>query len=458
MSDNENVSALTATLSQPRPHEKLVQRPTGVKLEVLAGPLEGRSFDLPNRTVLTGGRDPGHDVVLDHESVSSTHFEMRFDVGGVHLRDLGSTNGTWLGRNRLEDGTVSMFDGGSFYAGDVKLRLTQIKLNNVVQSTERHLGTMTGQSPAMAELFSLLIRLAPTPITTLITGETGTGKEEVARTLHKLSKCKGQFVVLDCGAFVASLAESAIFGHKKGAFTGAIGDAKGAFEQAEGGTLLLDEIGELPLELQPKLLRVLDRREVQRIGEHTPRAVDVRVIAATNRNVAQLVADGAFRLDLYHRLRQIEITTVPLRERPEDIPLLAEQFLSQFRRAHGRAVGLEPAALAVLGRQRWDGNVRELRQTIERLAFLVVGDTITAEDLRRFGDDRGVAASAGLGAEVTRWLGMPFKDAADEFQGVYFRALFEAAGGDLDLICARSGYSRKGLQALARRLGLLGAR
>src|SRR5690606_2182835 len=282
-------------------------------------------------------------------------------------------------------GTVSLFDGAVFYAGDTKLRLVEIEVGRLARSDRSHLGTMTGASPAMREIFAMLDRLGPTPLTTLITGETGTGKEEVARTLHELSGRRGSFVVLDCGTLPTHLAESAIHGHVKGAFTGATTDRMGAFEAADGGTVLLDEVGELPLELQPKLLRVLDRREVERVGSNRPRSVDVRVLAATHRNLSRGVADGSFRLDLLHRLRQVEVSVPPLRERPEDVPVLVRRFLEQAQARHGQrvAAAVDDEVLATLARRHWEGNVRELRQTVEALAHLAQGDAITLDDLQR---------------------------------------------------------------------------
>lgn len=454
MSDSVEVEALTATLSRPRAQETLGRRPTGVTLEVLTGPNEGQRFELRKRTVITGGRAPNHDVVLEHDSVSLNHFEMKLGPGGVSLRDLGSTNGTWLGRSRLDDGTATLFDGATFYAGDIKLRLAEIAVGSVARSTSATLGTMTGHSPAMAELFALLSRLAATPITTLVMGETGTGKEEVARTLHQLSMRTGPFVVLDCGAIPAGLAESRIFGHMRGAFTGAIADAPGVFERANGGTLLLDEVGELPLDLQPKLLRVLDRPEVQRVGDDTVRQVDVRVIAATNRNLARAVADGAFRLDLFHRLGQIEIVLPPLRSRPEDIPILAERFLAEFRQRHERHLEIDSDAINALSQLRWEGNVRQLKQMVESMAFLAEEDVINLECLRKFGGARGVQRPQASAADVNGWMSQPYKQAADEFQEKYFSELFRETDGDIDEICKRSGYSRKGLRGVAKRLGL----
>lgn len=455
METPEHARALAATLLTPREHESLHRRPVGLSLEVVHGPDEGRCFELPHRETVTGGRNTAHDVVLTDESVSTSHFEIRLTPQGVILRDLGSTNGTWLGRGRLVDGTASLYDGATFHAGDTKLRLTRIEVGRIARSDRPRLGTMTGASPAIREIFALLERLAPTPLTTIVTGETGTGKEEVARTLHELSGRSGPFVALDCGSLPATLADSKIHGHVKGAFTGATSDRVGAFEAADGGTLLLDEIGELPLELQPKLLRVLDRREVERVGSNKPRAVDVRVIAATHRNVAQMVADGRFRLDLLHRLRQFEICMPPLRERPQDVAVLARHFLERARARYGEGVAMEidERAIEALTRRHWEGNVRELRQTIETLAHLAKDDVVTVDDLQHIasGARRHDEADA---HQLASWRALPCKEAIDAFTRHYVLELEEEHKGDIERICSAAGYTRKGMRGLYERLGL----
>jgi len=393
--------------------------------------------------------------VLAHDSVSTNHFEIRLRPEGVMLRDLGSTNGTWVGRGRLLDGSVSLYDGAIFYAGDTKLRLVQIEVGNIARSCLPSLGTMNGSSEAMREIFSLVERLAPTPITTLITGETGTGKEEVARSLHELSGRTGPFVVLDCATLPSNLAESAILGHVKGAFTGATTDRKGAFAAAQGGTVLLDEIGELPLTLQPKLLRVLDRHEVEPVGSSTTHAVDVRVLAATHRDLSQLVAEGRFRVDLLHRLRQIEVSLPPLRERPSDVAVLARHFLERARANFRQVVaaGIDDDVVHALSRRHWEGNVRELRQVVETLAHLAQGSTVTMEDFLRFVGMGRLRDMNGLRA-LAHWSTMTGKEATDAFMRHYFAMLFEATEGDVDKICARSDYSRKGLRGVYERLGI----
>jgi DNA-binding NtrC family response regulator len=242
---------------------------------------------------------------------------------------------------------------------------------------------MVGRGPAMQEVFGLIRRLAPHVRTALITGETGTGKELVARALHKLGPRSGKrFVTVNCSAVVETLFESELFGHVRGAFTGATENKAGLFETADGGTLFLDEVGELPMAVQSKLLRVLAEGEVQRVGSLEPRRIDVRLIAATNRDLSVEVAAGRFRSDLYYRLNIVELVLPPLRERREDIPYLTAAFVRNFSQRFNKAlVGLTPGAERMLADASWDGNVRQLRNVIERACILADGDFVTESDL-----------------------------------------------------------------------------
>jgi two-component system nitrogen regulation response regulator NtrX len=239
----------------------------------------------------------------------------------------------------------------------------------------------------MREIFALLERVAPTDLTVLVRGETGTGKELVARALHRASpRSLRPLVVQDCSAIAKDLIESTLFGHEKGSFTGAVERKIGCFEQAEGGTIFLDEVGELDLSLQPKLLRVLESRMVKRVGGTREIPVDVRVVAATNRDLRKMVTTGTFREDLYYRLGVISVELPALRERPVDIPALVESFLAQVatRRFPGESRRFEVTqeALGRLLAYGWPGNVRELRNTVERLLIMTPGDVIDVEDLR----------------------------------------------------------------------------
>jgi two-component system, NtrC family, response regulator HydG len=242
---------------------------------------------------------------------------------------------------------------------------------------------MVGRGAAIQEVFGLIRRLAPHVRTALITGETGTGKELVARALHKLGpRSAKRFITVNCSAVVETLFESELFGHMRGAFTGATDHKAGLFELADGGTLFLDEVGELPPAVQAKLLRVLEEGEVQRVGSLEPRKVDVRLVAATNRDLRAEVAAGRFRNDLYYRLNIVEIKLPPLRDRREDIPYLTAAFVRNFSQRFSKPlVGLTPGAERMLAEARWDGNVRQLRNVIERACILAEADFVTEADL-----------------------------------------------------------------------------
>lgn len=241
---------------------------------------------------------------------------------------------------------------------------------------------IVGRSPQMWEVFSRIRRVAPHYRSVLITGQTGTGKDLAAQALHRLSPVHGKFVVLNCSAVVETLFESELFGHVKGAFTGADRDKPGLFEHADGGTLFLDEIGDMPLATQAKLLRVLQNQEVQRVGSLRPQPIDVRVVAATNKNLRQAIAQKEFREDLFYRLSMVEINIPPLSERMEDLPLLTRHFVEKFSRQYGKEIrGLTQRAQILVNRYSWPGNVRELENVIGHACMMTMGDSIDVADL-----------------------------------------------------------------------------
>ena len=259
---------------------------------------------------------------------------------------------------------------------------------------------LVGNSPLMWDMYFRIRRIAPHYRTVLVTGPTGSGKDLVARALHRLSPAAGRYVVLNCSAVVETLFESELFGHVKGAFTGAAQDKMGMFEHAHGGTLFLDEIGDMPLATQAKLLRALQHQEIQRVGSLTAKKVDVRVIAATHRNLHEAIAGKQFREDLYYRLAMVEIRVPALLDRKEDLPLLARSFISKFAAQYGKSIrGLTPRARILFGRHSWPGNVRELENVIGHACMMVFGDTIDVRDLPEYLWDSEARAPGGFAAE-----------------------------------------------------------
>ena len=253
--------------------------------------------------------------------------------------------------------------------------------NGLVQSMLSSHG-LVARSPVMLRIVHLVESLQRSEAAVLVTGESGTGKELIARALHANSpRCTGPFVAVNCGALPGELLESELFGHVRGAFTGAVRDRVGRFDLAKGGTIFLDEVGDMPLHLQVKLLRVLQERHFERVGESAPRPMDARVIAATNVDLAEAIRAGRFRDDLYYRLRVVPIHVPPLRERIEDIPLIAQHLLAHIGGREGRALMLSPDTLAAMGRYRWPGNVRELGNALEYAVATCTGQTIQIENL-----------------------------------------------------------------------------
>lgn len=317
------------------------------------------------------GKSAENDLVLADDTVSRVHCEIARERRGYLLRDLASTNGTLLDGAEIRE--VWLKPGAVITVGKVELKVRPWNERiELLPSQEDHFGDVVGTSIAMRQIFGLLERLGPTDATVLIGGETGTGKDVLAHSIHASSPRKSKpFVVVDCGAVVSTLIESELFGHEKGSFTGANAARQGAFELAHGGTLFLDEIGELPLDLQPKLLRALEQRSFRRVGGNRELRVDIRVIAASKRNLRMEVERGKFREDLYFRLAVVPIELPPLRERREDIPRLIDRLLAQAAEHDPsglRAVSKE--ALDVLRAHDWPGNVRELRNVLERAGYL----------------------------------------------------------------------------------------
>ncbi len=336
-------------------------------------------------------------------------------------------------------------------------------------AAEPQLADFQSRSAAMREFLDMVRRIANTDSTLLITGETGVGKERLARAIHRESeRGNGPFVAVNCGALPEQLLESELFGHTRGAFTGADRERKGHFEAASGGTLFLDEIAEIPLHLQVKLLTVLQRHEVQPVGAQESRKVDVRILAATNRDLQEAVAAGDFREDLFFRLNVVALRIPPLRERLEDLPWLVGRFIRHFAQVHQRpeVQGVEDAAMQQLLGYAWPGNVRELVNSVERAVLLCQGTDLRLSDLPdavagasegRAGSDPGPAGTRSGAAEM-EWLELPLGDARRRIQEAFERRYLDhhlrEARGQVGEVARRAGINPRTLYEKMRRLGL----
>ncbi|KAB2906578.1 MAG: FHA domain-containing protein [Kofleriaceae bacterium] len=352
------------------------------RLEVVAGADVGTVIELAQPAIVIGRAGGSADLALNDQKVSGLHCELRLEAGGYRLRDLSSTNGTYVRGVRVVEAWLA--PGSTIAVGKSAVLFTPLAdAVDLPLWGEAGLAGLVGQSPPMRHLFEMIERFARSDATVLVRGETGVGKELIARAIHAASaRRSGPFIVVDCGAIAAGLVESALFGHEKGAFTGALKAAQGAFRAAHGGTIFLDELGELPLDLQPKLLRVLQEREVQPVGGEQTIPVDVRVVCGTNRDLAQEVAAGRFREDLLYRLQVVELTVPPLRARKGDIAALADHFLARIaERTKKPPKRLATDAISLCLEHDWPGNVRELEHAIEAAAVYAEGDEILARDL-----------------------------------------------------------------------------
>ena len=439
--------------------------PTTAKLFVTNGADKGRTAQVESRPILVG-TETDCDLVLTDRSVSRRHAEVSRRGDLVIVKDLGSTNGTFYHDARV--GEVSVPLGGEVSFGKTRVKIVPEEVEAPSRpSAEDRLGPLVGGDLRMREIFALIDEIAPSDVTVVIEGETGTGKELVARAIHERSKrVQRPFVVFDCSNQPKDLIESSLFGHVKGAFTGATAPRTGAFERANTGTIFMDELGEFGLDLQPKLLRVLESREVQKVGGEGYDPVDVRVIAATNRNLKAEVRHGRFREDLYYRLAVVKIVLPPLRERVSDIPRLVEHFIQQ----NAGSFSLDPSCYGALKAHRWPGNVRELKNVVDRAAALSRGKSNV--DLSRFlfeAEDgytpRPVlvstpssitaAAQPGAGAAQDK---LSFKEAKGkvvaDFESQYIQSLLREHGNNISLAAREAGIDRKHFKDLMRKYGI----
>ncbi|MDX2019777.1 MAG: sigma 54-interacting transcriptional regulator [Deltaproteobacteria bacterium] len=416
-----------------------------LRVLVVDGPDSKKTFDLPKSQKLSIGSAPDNDIVLGDRTVSRYHVEIERTPLGIRVRDLGSSNGTQLQSLWIND--VIVPPGTCIQVGATTLRLEDADAaSHTVLDSAIEIPTIVGKSQAIAEVRGAIARLAKAHTSVLIGGETGTGKELVARAIHEHSdRAKQPFVVVDCGSLPATLIASELFGHERGAFTSADKLHIGAFERAQAGTIFLDEVGELPPQVQAALLGVLERREFRRLGGEKQLQMSARVLAATNRDLRAEVNKGTFRADLYYRLSITKITLPPLRERPEDIEDLVAFFIDELAGQSGHEL-FSAEALATLRRQNWSGNIRELRNVVE--AALAMGQLqIEGEPSRK---------NAGPHDEPDALP--PYRHARAEaltsFELQYLTRLMEEAGRNASEAARRARMDRPYLLSLLKRHGM----
>ena len=444
---------------------------------------KGASFILRRGAeALIGAADESQLQILD-PTVSGSHARLSHTKDGIRVVDMGSTNGTYYQRSKVTEVVVPF--GATISVGKAKVRIVpDEQAVEAKPSDADNFGALVGKDRRMRQMFSLLGDVAPTDATVVIEGETGTGKELVASALHAHSRRAGKpFVVFDCSSVPRELVESALFGHMKGAFTGATQNRQGAFRRAHGGTIFLDEIGELPLDLQPKLLRALESRTVQMVGGDSYERVDVRVLAATNRNLKEEVRAGRFREDLYYRLAVVRIVLPPLRDRPDDLPVLVERFLASDLNIDGPAPKVDPECYKRLAAYDWPGNVRELKNLVERARSLFRGEgpldlarylpsaegALDGLGLERQAVTTTAAASllsegeyADVEAAVRQALnpdsGLSFKAAkavlVDAFERHFLKDLLKRHNGNISRAAQAAKMDRKHLRELLKKNGL----
>ena len=418
------------------------------RVVVTKGPDAGAAVEAAGK-LLTVGSSPDNDLVLHDAMVSRRHCEIELTEAGFRVRDTGSTNGVRVFGGRIYDASFDTPIELTLGASLLTISLLS-DAEERTQSSAMSFGDLLGRSSKMRELFADLERLAPSQLGVLIEGETGVGKDVVAESIHRESaRSEGPYVVFDCGAVAPTLIESELFGHERGAYTGAASARTGVFEEAHGGTLFLDEVGELPKELQPKLLRLLEGQTLKRLGGRSAIPVDVRVLAATNRNLSAEVARGQFRQDLYYRLAASKVCVPPLRERLEDIPVLVEHFLKRDKASLPLA-SVPSHVWEMFAAHRWPGNVRELRHAVQRLVIApelslrMVTDAVEQNDPERMQSARAAA----LPLRVAR------RDAAESFERAYITDILARAEGNPVRAAGLAEVSRQMVQKMMRKHGI----
>ncbi len=423
-----------------------------VRVSVTAGPDAGQNLEVAGRIVRIGSNTE-NDLVLSDDTVSGHHCSIEPTSQGLVVRDEGSTNGVISSGARVYHAlftttpVVMQLGDSTISVAPIEGTVTRERLDVA------KFGDLVGQSGVMQELFADLNRCSPSEVSVLIEGETGTGKELVAEALHTNSgRAAGPFVVFDCSAVAPNLVESELFGHVKGAFTGASDNRIGVFQQAHGGTIFLDELGELPKDLQPKLLRVLEKREVRRLGAARAAAIDVRLVSATNRNLVAEVRRGNFREDLYYRVAGAHVLLPPLRNRMEDLPLLTAHFLAL--QPQPRSLDEIPQHIwALFQSYRWPGNVRELKNAVQRLLIMPDRPLPQFQDGERQPITQATKAAAHADERLLP-LREARREAADSFEQDYLRQVLERTQNNVTRAAAIAEVSRQMVQRLMRKHGL----
>jgi DNA-binding NtrC family response regulator len=437
-----------------------------VRALVLDGSDRGQQVELLPGQAVGVGSSPDNALRLSDMTVSRYHVELTLRRGSIEVRDLDSMNGTYIGDVRVERAFVR--PGTTLSVGATRVALSEPPERLPEPASEARsdpvaLAEVPGliaKSPPMRKVAHTIARLARSNVSVLLHGETGTGKEVLARALHALSDRRDQpFEVVDCGSMAPTLIASELFGHDRGAFTGAHAERPGAFERAHGGTVFLDEIGELPLDLQPMLLGVLERRRFKRVGGSKERSVDVRIVSATHRDLRNATNVGTFRADLYFRLAVARVVIPPLRERPEDIEPLVRRFAEQLSGAPN-AQPFDRATLTALEAHPWSGNVRELRNVVESAVALGSLELETAQGRAYTGEqgEGGMAASPSSAEGVTPLLELPYREARAHaiaaFERAYLGRLNDLCGQNASEAARRAHMDRPYLLSLLRKHGL----
>jgi transcriptional regulator with GAF, ATPase, and Fis domain len=418
-------------------------RPLGVVLRVEGADAKPRTLRW-SEGKCTIGSAPGSSIVVSEKTVSRAHLELELVPEGVAVRDVGSRNGTYYMGQRVQSMVLGV--GARLVVGQNATLTIEPDADAIGTLPPYETGEyrgLVGDSPSMRKLFGVLRRLEGSLVTMLLEGESGVGKERVARALHDGSRvATGPFVAVNCGGIARELVASELFGHKRGAFTGAIEARRGAFEAANGGTLFLDELGELPIEVQPMLLRALETGEIRSVGDDQPRNVKVRLVAATNRDLEQRVREGQFREDLFYRLAVVRLRVPPLRERPEDIEPLALRFAA----AEGLS-SLPKPVIDSLRTQPFPGNARELRNAIQ--AFVALGSLPDAKPKNQ--DARRAVLAAAV--DISRPFLEQRDELMDEFTSLYLDALLAHTNGNQTAAAQIAGLDRTYLGRLMAKLG-----